>query len=124
MGNLPFNVSLPFVVKMFHDMDQRRGLFQHGRVRMAFTFQKEVAEQFVAEECAPKRGRLSLMAQNMCDVTHVMNISNRAFVPKPECETGLVVFKPRKSKLVADVPLSHFEKLVKASDVDQPLKYK
>lgn len=114
MGNLPFNVSLPFLVRMLHDMDSRHGLFQHGRVKMAFTFQREIAEQIVADVSAPKRGRLSLMAQNMCHVKHAFNISNRAFVPRPACETGVVLFEPRVNKLVPDVPLPYFEKLVKA----------
>ena len=81
---------------------------------MAFTFQKEVAEQLAADVTAPKRGRLSVMAQNMCHVKHAFNISNRAFVPRPACETGVVLFEPRVNKLVSHVPIAYFEKLVKA----------
>ncbi|XP_075247791.1 mitochondrial dimethyladenosine transferase 1-like [Convolutriloba macropyga] len=113
MGNLPFNVSLPFLVKLLHDMDNKTGLFQHGRVKMVFTFQKEICEQIVAREGDDKRGRLSLMAQSICHVDYVMTIANKVFVPRPECDTGLVIFEPKKSKLI-NVPLPYFEKLVKA----------
>ena len=113
IGNLPFNISLPFLVKLLHDVDKKSGLFQHGRTKMAFTFQREVAEQLVANEGDDKRGRLSLMAQSMCHVDFVLTISNSVFVPKPACETGLVTFEPRVNKLI-DVPLPYFEKLVKA----------
>ena len=44
IGNLPFNVSIPLLLRWLAHIPQRRGPFAFGRTQMTLTFQKEVAE--------------------------------------------------------------------------------
>lgn len=63
IGNLPFNISTPLIIKWLHAVCEKTGPWEFGRTRMTLTFQKEVAERLVAEPSDLQRCRLSVMAQ-------------------------------------------------------------
>ncbi|XP_078000836.1 dimethyladenosine transferase 1, mitochondrial-like [Glandiceps talaboti] len=101
IGNLPFNVSTPLIIKWLEDISTQQGAFSDGRrTRMTLTFQKEVAERLSADVGDPQRSRLSIMAQSLCEVQHCFTIPGSAFVPKPEVDVGVVHFIPRIHPLI------------------------
>jgi len=111
LGNLPFNVSTPLIVRWLADMSTRGNIFSYGRVPLTLTFQKEVVDRMVAPPGASCRSRLSVMCQNWADVQHRFTIPGRAFVPKPEVDVGVVTFTPLKQPYI-DLPFSMVEKVV------------
>jgi len=94
IGNLPFNISTPLIIRFLHALQERRGIFSYGRVRMTLTFQREVAERMVAPPMCQERCRLSVMCQHLCKVELKFLIPGSACVPKPDVDIGVVRFTP------------------------------
>ncbi|XP_072265493.1 dimethyladenosine transferase 1, mitochondrial [Pyxicephalus adspersus] len=111
IGNLPFNVSTPLIIKWFEAISERTGPFYYGRTQMTLTFQQEVAERLKASVGNKQRSRLSIMAQYLCDVELCFTIPGRAFVPKPEVDVGVVHFTPLKKPKI-EQPFKLVEKVV------------
>jgi len=111
LGNLPFNVSTPLIIRWLADIAARDNIFSYGRVPLTLTFQKEVVDRMVAPPGATCRSRLSVMCQNWCDVQHRFTIPGQAFVPKPEVDVGVVTFSPLKQPYI-DLPFKMVEKVV------------
>lgn len=77
IGNLPFNVSTPLIIRWLQQMHERKGAWRFGRVPATLTFQHEVADRMVAVESARNRCRLSLMCQIYCHVNYAFTIKGR-----------------------------------------------
>jgi len=112
IGNLPFSVSTPLLIKWLHRISLRRSFWQYGRVPMLLTFQEEVARRICARPAASERTRLSAMSQNYCIVDYHFRISGLSFTPKAGVSTGVVRFTPRREPL-CKVPFKLFEKFVR-----------
>ncbi|KAF9410586.1 Dimethyladenosine transferase 1, mitochondrial, partial [Podila epigama] len=101
LGNLPFGIASPLLIQWLKMMALRQGIFQgNNNVSMTLMFQKEVAERIVAGPNNPHRGRLSVMAQSICDVKMAYRLSAGAFVPKPKVDAAVIHFERKKEPLV------------------------
>ncbi|XP_065350298.1 dimethyladenosine transferase 1, mitochondrial [Cloeon dipterum] len=112
IGNLPFSVSTPLIIRWLQDISERKNAWSYGRVPLTLTFQKEVAERIVAKEKGNQRCRLSLMSQAWCDVDLKFIIKGSSFVPKPDVDVGVVHMVPKAIPAVL-VPFKVFEKVTR-----------
>ncbi|CAG7723624.1 unnamed protein product [Allacma fusca] len=101
LGNLPFSVATPLIIRWLRDMSERTNAWTYGRVPLTLTFQKEVAERIVANVMDTQRSRLSIMCQYLTEPEYKFTISGSAFVPKPDVDVGVVRFIPRKVPLIS-----------------------
>ncbi len=113
MGNLPFNVATPFLIRLLRSMQRKDNLFSYGRVPCLLTFQKEVASRMIAAPGDPERCRLSVMAQNLAEVRLRYVLSGGAFSPPPKVDVGVVSLTPLRTPYI-DLPFPFVEKAVTA----------
>jgi len=112
IGNLPFNVSTPLIIKWLELISEQKGAWSYGRVRLTLTFQKEVCERIVAPINDNQRSRLSIMCQYLTHAKYVYTIPGKAFVPPPDVDVGVVCLVP---KIEPDIklPFKVIEKVVR-----------
>ncbi len=91
IANLPYNVGTPLLVKWL------TGPWRPNL--MTLMFQKEVARRIVAAPGGADYGRLSVIAQVMCEARLVLEVSARAFTPPPKVDSAVVQLTRR-----ADAP--------------------
>jgi len=111
IGNLPFNVSTPLMIKWLSAMSNRQSLWMYGRVPLTLCFQYEVAQRMSAKPGDHCRSRLSVMCQNYTRVQQNFIIPGAAFLPIPEVNVGVVTLIPL-TKPYIDHPYKTIEKVV------------
>jgi 16S rRNA (adenine1518-N6/adenine1519-N6)-dimethyltransferase len=87
VANLPYNVSTALLVHWLHQIA--------GIEQMVLMFQKEVADRLVAAPRSKNYGRLSVLAQHVCVVRRLFDVSPSAFVPPPKVTSSVVSLSPR-----------------------------
>jgi 16S rRNA (adenine1518-N6/adenine1519-N6)-dimethyltransferase len=86
VANLPYNVSTPLLLRWLHAADTIAD--------MVLMFQKEVVDRLVAKPRSKAYGRLSVIAQHVCAVRPLFDISPSAFVPPPKVTSSVVRLTP------------------------------
>lgn len=106
IGNLPYNISTPLLVRLLH--------YAHTIEDMHFMLQKEVVERLVATPGNKTYGRLSVIAQYFCEVEHVLDVPASAFYPQPKVESAVIRLTPycRDQSPYEMVPFRVLERLV------------
>jgi 16S rRNA (adenine1518-N6/adenine1519-N6)-dimethyltransferase len=87
VANLPYNVSTPLLVRWLHAADELAD--------MVLMFQKEVVDRLVAAPRSKDYGRLSVLAQHVCEVRRLFDIPASAFVPPPKVVSSVARLTPR-----------------------------
>ena len=94
IGNLPFNISLPLLVKWLKQISYRTGPFKFGRAPMTLIFQEEVGMRIVAPPLSSYRSRLSISVQAYCEASIAYRIPSTVYVPRPKVNGATVHLKP------------------------------
>lgn len=87
VANLPYNIGTLLLVNWL----QQAAEFQS----LTLMFQLEVAERVCAMPNSRAYGRVSVLAQWLCDVSMLMRIPAGAFAPPPKVESALIRLVPR-----------------------------
>lgn len=82
-GNLPYHLSSPI---LFHLLDQRRWLR-----RAVVLLQREVAHRIAAVPGGRDHGVLSVLVQQVAEISLRLEVSRRAFTPPPQVESSALV---------------------------------
>ncbi len=106
IANLPYNVSTALLIKWLRQLDRIAG--------MTLMFQKEVAERINAVPSTKAYGRLSVMAQWLCDIRFEFNVDRRAFTPPPKVMSSVLTLTPR-AQPVALAEWNKMEEIVAAA---------
>ena len=93
VGNLPYNISTPL---LFH-----LASFAEKIIDMHFMLQKEVVQRLAAEPGGKDYGRLSVMAQYYCHVSHLFDVPPGSFFPPPKVMSAIVRLQPRTPATLA-----------------------
>ncbi len=90
VANLPYNIATPLLVGWL----RQAGAWE----RLALMFQAEVAERIAAAPDTEAYGRLSVLAQFVCDAEVRISLPPGAFVPPPKVSSAVVVLTPRATQ--------------------------
>lgn len=91
IANLPYNIATPLLLRWLGQIRQDAGAFSF----MLLMFQKEVATRLCAVHGGKEFGRLSVMAQWLCNVRRAFDLPPSVFVPPPKVTSSVVRFTPR-----------------------------
>ncbi len=96
VANLPYNISTALLVRWLHAADEI--------VEMVLMFQKEVVDRLAAAPRNKDYGRLSVLAQHVCEVRRLFDVAPSAFVPPPKVTSSVARLTPRPaSQRLADL---------------------
>ena len=87
VANLPYNVSTALLVRWLHAANDIAD--------MVLMFQKEVVDRLVAMPRTKDYGRLSVLAQHVCEVRRLFDVAPTAFVPPPKVTSAVAQLTPR-----------------------------
>ncbi len=87
VANLPYNISTALLVRWLQSADAIED--------MVLMFQKEVVDRLVALPRTKDYGRLSVLAQHVCEVRRLFDIPPSAFVPPPKVVSSVARLTPR-----------------------------
>ena len=106
VANLPYNVATPLLIGWLRTAVAYRG--------MTLMFQDEVAERICAAPNTEAYGRLSVLAQWICETDVAMRIPPTAFIPPPKIWSAVVNLNPRPIQPTA-AAFSRMERLTAAA---------
>ncbi len=98
VANLPYNVGTALILNWLDDVHVDPSAY-HSLTLMV---QQEVAERMAAQPYSKAYGKLSILAQWLCDVHIVMEVPPSVFVPPPKVMSAVVQLVPRQARLDMD----------------------
>lgn len=86
ISNLPYNISVPLLVSWLKKISDFEAL--------TLMFQKEVAERICAPIKSKDYGRISVLAQLVCQIDKLFDLNPECFVPAPKIWSSVLLFRP------------------------------
>ena len=106
VANLPYNVATELLFKWLDKIEYFESF--------TLMFQKEVADRIAAKPRTKQYGRLSIVAQWLCEVQKEFDVPASAFYPPPKVTSTVITLRKRQeSSYKADK--KYLEKVVKAA---------
>jgi 16S rRNA (adenine1518-N6/adenine1519-N6)-dimethyltransferase len=87
VANLPYNISTALLIRWLH--------VANDVADMVLMFQKEVVDRLAARPRTKDYGRLSVLAQHVCEVRRLFDVPPSAFVPPPKVISSVAQLTPR-----------------------------
>lgn len=103
VANLPYNVATKLLFKWLEHAEYFES--------MTLMFQKEVADRICAKPRTKAYGRVSIMAQFLCETKKNFDIKPTAFIPPPKVISSVVTLTPRKKVLLDGVDVDRLSKV-------------
>ena len=107
VGNLPYNISTPLLLRLLS--------LPLNSDSWVFMLQAEVAERLVAQPGGKDYGRLTVMVQYEAEVNWLFEVSPTAFNPPPQVMSAVVRLTPRREKSRLAQDKTQFAALVQAA---------
>lgn len=92
IGNLPYYITTPIIMKILEDGVQADSL--------TIMLQKEVADRILAQPGGRTYGALSVAVQYHCTVSPVARVPKEVFVPRPKVDSAVIRLDMRREKPV------------------------
>jgi 16S rRNA (adenine1518-N6/adenine1519-N6)-dimethyltransferase len=96
IGNLPYNISTPLMVKLIAYRDLL--LDQH------YMLQKEVVERICAAHDTAAYGRLTVLLQAYFDTEYLFDVGPESFDPPPKVDSAIIRLTPATNPSTVAVP--------------------
>lgn len=110
VSNLPYNISTALLTGWLTSLAEDPDALS----AMTLMFQKEVAARLVAQPRSADYGRLTILAQWLCEVRVLFDIPPRAFTPPPKVISSIVSLRPRSAPM-APARLKTLERVTAAA---------
>lgn len=93
VANLPYNIATPLLIQW---LKQIHATGENAYQSITVMVQKEVAERICGADNTSSFGRLSVLAQWLCDCSIEFHVPASAFVPPPKVTSSIIYMTPRK----------------------------
>ncbi|NLO88818.1 MAG: 16S rRNA (adenine(1518)-N(6)/adenine(1519)-N(6))-dimethyltransferase RsmA [Clostridia bacterium] len=107
VGNLPYYVTSPILVKLFNNYRDISAA--------TLMMQREVADRITALPGTKEYGSLTVLCRYYADPRIIFNVSRRNFFPPPEVDSTVVRFEMRREPVVRVLDEDLFFKVVRAA---------
>jgi 16S rRNA (adenine1518-N6/adenine1519-N6)-dimethyltransferase len=96
IGNLPYNISTPLMVKLI--------AFRDLLVDQHYMLQKEVVERICASHDTAAYGRLTVLLQAFFDTEYLFDVGPESFDPPPKVDSAIIRLTPATKPAKVAVP--------------------
>ena len=107
VSNLPYNISVPFIVSL---VEQEQPVKWET---LTLTVQKEVADRMLARVNTKQYGRLSVLIDWRATIEKICDIKPTCFIPEPKVMSTVIRIKPRNN--INNPNIKSFQKIVSAA---------